>query len=194
MLVTLGMTFQIEEQDFREMLMERMNQFDMAKFENEVQASVKRSARTPRPVFSDSRRCIESKSWLIDPTVELDRDIVDMSGNVLVKKGARYNSLKYRKLSSHLLFIEGKDNDQVQYALSFSRKRESMDPILQGDDCNLPAKIILVNGSPVALEEEKGVPIFFDQGGHLCRKLSISAFPARVFQEGDKLRCEEVVI
>ena len=102
---------------------------------------------------------------------------IDHKGHVLKKKGATYNPLLQRKILTQLIFIEGNDTEQVAWALKQPR-----------------SKIVLVNGSPIDLEEKHQVPLYFDQRGFLCRKFGISAFPARVFQQDHVLRCEEIAL
>lgn len=176
MIAVLGALFQIEEINIKDVLMKRMQKIDMKQAEKEVQERVKKSIKTPPPVFQNSR-CVRFKTWLHDPTAILERDIIDHKGNVLKKKGTTYNPLLQRKISTQLIFIEGNDKDQVNWALKQPR-----------------SKIVLVNGSPLDLEEKHQVPIYFDQHGFLCRKFGISAFPAHVFQQGQVLRCEEIVL
>ena len=53
-------------------------------------------------------------------------------------------------------------------------------------------KIILVGGSPLQLEEELGVSIYFDQQGSLTSKFGIQHSPAIAIQEGLKIRIDEI--
>ena len=176
MIAVLGALFQIEEINIKDVLMKRIQKIDVKQAEKEMQERVKKSIKTPHPVFQNSR-CVQFKTWLYDPTAVLERDIIDHKGNVLKKKGATYNHLLQKKISTQLIFIEGNDHDQVAWALKQTR-----------------SKIVLVNGSPIDLEEKHQVPIYFDQRGFLCRKFGISSFPARVFQQGHFLHCEEILL
>lgn len=176
MIAVLGALFQIKEMDIQDVLMNRAQKINMKQAEQEVQERIKKSIKTPSPAFQSSR-CRQYKTWVFDPTAVLEQDIVDHKGHVLKKKGATYNPLSQRQISTQMIFIEGDDKDQVVWALKQPR-----------------CKIVLVNGSPIDLEEKYQVPIYFDQRGFLCRKFGISAFPARVFQQNDVLRCEEIAL
>ncbi|MEK7654738.1 MAG: hypothetical protein AAB323_00570 [Pseudomonadota bacterium] len=176
MIAVLGTLFQIEETDIKDVLMKRMQKINMQQAQKTVQERIKKSIKTPPPAFQNSR-CLRYKTWLFDPTAVLEKDIVDHKGHVLKKKGATYNPLSQRKISTQMIFIEGNDPEQVAWALKQAR-----------------CKIVLVNGSPIDLEEKYQIPIYFDQRGFLCCKFGIHAFPARVFQQQDVLRCEEIVI
>lgn len=176
MIAVLGALFQIEEMNIKDVLIKRMQKIDMKLAGKDVQERIKKSIKNPTPMFQNSR-CLQNKTWLFDPTAVLDRDIINQKGHVLEKKGATYNPLLQRKISTQLIFIEGNDPTQVTWALKQQR-----------------SKIVLVNGSPIDLEEKHQVPVYFDQRGFLCKKFGISAFPARVFQQEHVLRCEEIVL
>jgi conjugal transfer pilus assembly protein TraW len=176
MIAVLGTLFQIEEMNIKDVLMKRMQKVNLKQAEKEVQERIKKSIKRPKPAFQNSR-CLRYKTWLFDPTAVLEKDIVDHKGHVLKKKGATYNPLSHRQISTQMVFIEGDDPDQIVWALKQPR-----------------SKIVLVNGAPIDLEEKYQVPVYFDQRGFLCRKFGISAFPARVFQQNDVLRCEEIAL
>lgn len=176
-MVTLGTTFPIAETSLLTLLQQRLKNVDLKKAEDTVKARVVQTIRKPTPIFTDAAESQEPRTWFIDPTVTLDRDVMDHTGAVLVKKGTRYNPLEHRTLSTQLVFILGTKPKQITWAL--------MQP---------KTKIILVSGSPLTLEEQYHTAVYFDQGGHLCTKLNIKAFPTRVFQDTHQLRCETVVL
>lgn len=51
--------------------------------------------------------------------------------------------------------------------------------------------IILVKGKPLTVEESLGVPIYFDQGGHLCKTYKIQQIPGRIEATGEVLTITE---
>lgn len=175
--VTLGTTFPIAETSLIDFMMARMKQVDLKKAEEEVKARVIKTIRNPKPVFTEAAICKKPRVWHIDPTVTLDKDVVDHKGKILVKKGTTYNPLEHRTLSTRLVFILGTNRKQVEWALA--QKKE---------------KIVLVNGSPLDLEEQHQTAFYFDQGGLLCSKLGITAFPAIADQDKGQLKCEEVAL
>ena len=72
-----------------------------------------------------------------------------------------------------LLFIDGDDPGQKAWAHSKIQKAETREQKI---------KLILVKGAPLALSEELGLPVYFDQGGILVKKLGIHHVPAVVRQ------------
>ena len=81
-------------------------------------------------------------------------------------------------LSHNLLFFDGDDEDQK----NFAKKK-----LQQG-----PLKLILTKGAPLALLEELKIPVYFDQQGVLTKKLGIKHVPTLVSQEELRLRIEEI--
>jgi conjugal transfer pilus assembly protein TraW len=175
--ITLGQTFEIAEPDLQMFLMERIKQVDLKKAEAEIKTRITNTVRNPAPVFLNAK-CTKSRTWFYDPTLTVPNDITDHKKRVLIKKGTLYNPLLHRAPSSQLIFIEGTDQAQLDWALAQ----------------NGATKIVLVSGSVLACEERYNKPFYFDQGGWLCHKFGIKAFPATVShhkEQKEKLRCQE---
>jgi len=123
----------------------------------------------------------KAKSYSVkyfDPSLCVDRDILDHEKQIIVKKGTSVNPLSYVSLNQELLFFDATDSDQLAWAESLST-------------C---AKWILVKGLPMQLEEELNRPVYFDQGGVLTKKFGIQQVPARVYQDGLQLKIEFIPI
>src|SRR5690606_32603632 len=110
----------------------------------------------------------------------LQTNVVDERGAVLFPAGTRKNPLEVVSLSKHLLFFDARDQRQVE------RARELIDRY-QGK-----VKPILVGGSYLDLMKRWNKQVFYDQDGTLVRKFGITAVPAIVSQEGQRLRIDEV--
>ena len=96
--------------------------------------------------------------------------------------GTRKNPLEVVGLSKHLLFFDARDPRQVV------RARELID-VYQGR-----VKPILVGGSYMDLMKAWKLRVYYDQEGVLVRKFGITAVPAIVSQEGQRLRIDEVLV
>lgn len=81
-------------------------------------------------------------------------------------------------LTKWILFIDGENEAHVKWALSQP----------------LNSKIILIQGRPLTLEERHERHFYFDQLGLITKKLGITQIPARVTQERDRLKIEELQI
>ena len=118
-------------------------------------------------------------------------DYRDEQGKLLVRRGTVIEPLHILPLTSGLVFIDGRDAQQVDYAIARGR-RESL-------------KIVLTAGSPYALRVKyqhapwrggMGIPFYFDQRKIIINTLAqlyginIDSVPAVLAQRGDQLCIE----
>jgi conjugal transfer pilus assembly protein TraW len=97
-------------------------------------------------------------------------------GEIFYKKGERFNPLSQFSLPAPLLFIDGRDKDQVAWAL------------------NQEGKIILTAGQPFELMDQHDRRMFVDQLGIMTKKLGIRSVPARITQDDLRIKGEEVAL
>jgi conjugal transfer pilus assembly protein TraW len=144
-----------------------------------IQEQAKSSVLHP-PAVKGITKATKSRVFFYDPTFTIKNDLKDPHGKVFAKKGTRINPLEKTTLSSSLLFFDGEDVEQVTWAKTHQKEKDST------------IKLILTNGSPLHLAEEIGQAVYFDQNGLLTKKLGITHVPAIVSQEGLWLRIEEI--
>lgn len=121
----------------------------------------------------------------------LPSDFVDQNGHVVAHKGQVVEPLAISPLSTSLIFIDGRDQQQVAWA------------VRQGQQTR--AKIILTGGSPIELRERyrdtdwstgKGVPFYLDQRSMIINTLArfygigLQSVPAMLTQQGKGLRID----
>lgn len=121
----------------------------------------------------------------------LPQDYKDQNGRIVAKKGTVIEPLKIQPLLTGLIFIDGRDQSQVDYAIR-SGKYERL-------------KIILTAGSPYALRVRykdhnwsgnKTIPFYFDQRKMIINQfkqlynVDISSVPAKLTQDNGKLKIE----
>ena len=140
----------------------------------EVQERVKQSVLNPTAVQGLHKANI-FRTFTFDPSITLDKDILDPHGNLIAAKGSTVNPLTTVQLKSSLLIFDGTDPEQVTWAVE------------HGDH----TKWILINGRPIDLMKEHDRAVHFDQGGAICRHFKIMAVPAIVCQKGRLLEIEE---
>jgi conjugal transfer pilus assembly protein TraW len=117
------------------------------------------------------------RSWNIDPTIAVENDIRDDKGRTILARGTRVNPLDTVPLHGALVFLDGDDKAQIDWALArYGRS---------------PAKFILVKGAPLELMKARQRRFYFDQGGKLTQRFAIRAVPAVVVQRGRALRVTE---
>ena len=182
-LKTIGTLYEIKETDILQVIEEKLTKLqetgDLKKMEEEMMEITKAYVKHPKPV-RNLTKTKEPRHFEHDPTVVVKDDLKDTKGNIFYRKGARINPLKVFSLTKPLVFINGDDKEQLNWALKLEEKN------------NQEAILILVQGPVFELMNTLKRPLYFDQGGWLVHKLGIQQVPAVVSQEGEHLRIEEV--
>lgn len=168
----------------RARLQDKAKSGELQKLEKEAQMRGAAAVTTPAPVAGVSTTQA-ARTFYVDPTFVLDRNIHDDRGRLLFAAGTRKNPLEIVSLSKHLLFFDGRDRRQV------ARAREL---IASYRGRQIPVKPILVGGSYLDLMKAWRAPVYYDQQGLLTRRLGIAHVPALVMQEGLRLRIDELVL
>ncbi|MBN9413079.1 MAG: type-F conjugative transfer system protein TraW [Candidatus Paracaedimonas acanthamoebae] len=175
-----GELFPIAEESLLEVIKRRLLNMQesgaLETYQKQLAEHAKKKALIPEPVKIQHTKI--SRTFYYDPTLTLSEDLKDHEGQVFAKKGDKANPLEIIPLTKELLFIDGEDEEHLNWALSRT----------------FPSKIILIRGQPLKLEERHHRPFYFDQLGFLTGRLSIKQVPARVFQEGTRLKIEELNI
>ena len=173
-----GATWPVAEPDLLEQIEARLLEMQrsgaLARLETEARERARLRLEEPVPVpgIAPAR---ERRSRLLDPAVTVARDVRTADGALIAAAGMRVNPLERIGLSRDLLFVDGRREAEVAWALAHDR----------------PSKIVLLAGRPLELARRHGRPFFFDQGGRLAARLRIAATPALVAQAGTRLRITE---
>lgn len=181
----IGPTYEIAEPhllaDIERRLQEKQRSGELQRLMEEARARSVASVRSPAAV-TDLATTRTARTFYVDPSFTLDRNVVDAQGRVMFAAGTRKNPLDVVSLSRRLLFFDARDARQVL------RARELM---AAGGS---PIKPILTGGSYLDLMKAWRSPVYYDQQGVLVRRLGIQQVPALVSQEGSRLRIDEMVV
>ncbi len=178
-----GHLFEILEVSVLEEIMSKLKEAEekgeIQKLQKEFNDRVKAKILRPNPV-PDIKKASINRLWTYSPTFTQETDIVNHEGRIIVKAGTTVNALDKFSWGEPLIFIDGDDDEQVSWVMTNHKS----------------GKIVLVSGSPLELQKKINRPVFFDQGGILCRRFKIEAVPCVVEQEkGQKhLKINEVKI
>jgi len=170
-----GHTYPILEPDLLQTIQNRLQNVDLEKHNQILKQRAIQTAQRPKPVSGISK-ATANRTWTYDPSISVPYDLKDHKGQIFQKAGTSVNPLMMRSMMKTLIFIDGDDDEQVDWALQ------------------QPHKIILVSGSPFDLMEAHDKEFYFDQHGKLTSKFSIKHVPARISQEGFLLKIEEIVL
>ena len=149
---------------------------ETAKLGEELKRRTIARVNRPTPVAGIGLASVVRR-WSFDPTITVDADIKDDKGRTIIARGTRVNPLDTVPLRAPLVFLDGDDQRQIDWALARYGRT--------------PAKFILVGGAPLELMKAKQRRFYFDQGGKLTERFSIRAVPAVVEQQGRQLLVTE---
>lgn len=182
---TVGPTYGIAEPhllaDIERRLREKERSGELQRLMDEARTRGIDAVRQPAPV-AGVHATDTPRTFYVDPSFTLDRNIIDANGRLLFAAGLRKNPLEVVSLSKRLLFFDARDRRQV------ARARELM------SNYEGRVKPILTGGSYLDLMKSWRIPVYYDQQGVLTRRLGIQQVPALVSQEGQRLRIDEVVL
>lgn len=173
----------------KDLIREKQKSGEVDRFWRDYQGRVVDSIKNPAPLGIASN--FASRTELHDLRFVIPQDYRDEKGTIVARKGTVIEPLKIQPLQSGLIFIDGRDQRQVDYAIAQGRKE--------------PLKIVLTAGSPFDLRVKyknsdwygsKTIPFYFDQRKMIINQLAqlygihVNSVPAKVSQRGTKLQIE----
>lgn len=182
---TQGTTYPIKEKSALDLIGQRLanmqasGEIDM--HQQQLKSQALNTIETPKPV-GGLVKTKQARTFEKDISVSMPEDIRDHNGKIIHKAGTRVNPLSNKLLATKkvLIFLDGEDNEQVEWALKEHQKRRGL------------AKLVLVNGKPLELMRTFDTPFYFDQTGRLTKYFGFQQIPAMVYQKDDKLMVAEV--
>ena len=174
---TYGAVFKVTEISLLEVIQGRLQAMEkagkMEAVQRELQEKVTAKVKRPTPV-EGMTKAGKKEMRIFDPTFVVSQNIKDHRGNLIASAGTSLFPLDHKSFGEPLIFIDGDDFSQVQWAISKG------------------GKIILVNGAPLELSRVHKKAFYFDQGGALTEKLGITEVPSLVRQQEKHLVIETI--
>ena len=181
----IGPTYEISEPHLLQMIDRRLRDMErsgeLKRLEEHARSRGIETVKHPPPV-AGLHPTETARTFYVDPSFTLDRNILGPQGELMFAAGTRKNPLEVVSLSKRLLFFDARDRRQVAQARELIAHYDGK------------VKPILTGGSYLDLMQTWQVPVYFDQQGILTRRLGIGQVPALVSQEGLKLRIDEVAL
>ena len=179
----IGKTYDIAERDLIEAMKDKLRQMEktgeLAKKQDEYKNRVMSGIEHPRPI-PGIQATETANTHYYDPTIVTDKDIADATGKILYPRGTRVNPLDYIGWNKYLLFVDGRDQKQLDLTKRITAASDK------------PVKLVLVAGEPLNLMRRWKTQVYYDQGGILTRRFAITRVPVMVRQEGRRLRIDEL--
>ena len=171
-----GTVFPILEKDMVEDIQERLGEAKkdgrLASFKAALKKDLEAVVKTPKPV-SFLKKVSKEREFKVDPSIVLDTDIKvpkeDGSFVYLGRQGDRINPLDYTRFETPLLFLDGDNEAQRDYAKDLVLK-------------NPQTKCLLVKGSP-GYDKDRKIFFYFDQSGVYSKRFQIQGTPSFVTQK-----------
>ncbi len=176
----VGTTWQIAEKDAIEEIQEKLSSIDLNAHNEFIRKTVE--DRIKNPMSLNLRRTEKPREYKYDPTIEVKEDLKDLKDMVFQKAGTRINPLDLVTLSYEVIFFDATDKAQLNYALEKHSSAE------------IKPRLILTGGSPLDIEKDHNLDVYYDQQGILTKKLGIEQVPAEMKQEGKVLVLQEVMV
>ncbi len=186
---TTGQTYALDR-DGREQLKDvarrKQASGELDAFWRNYRDKVANAIKHPAPLGINSDYNIRTELHTLRFT--LPQDYRNERGQVVASRGTVIEPLRIQPLMTGLIFIDGRDQRQIDYAISRGKKQ--------------PLKIVLTAGSPLELRIKyqnaqwrtgTGIPFYFDQRKMLITNfqklygIAINSVPATLYQRGDKL-------
>ena len=119
-----------------------------------------------------------SRTYFVDPSVQINKPVTDHNGKIVAQIGARVNPLEHLPGFRPIAIIDGEKERQVEWLKRLAIKHKPTILITGGDALEL-GKLIEFPVYPVP---EK-----------LLERFSIQRVPVILSQEGKKIKVQEVV-
>lgn len=177
-----GTSFEVKEEGLVAMIKRKLASLNIEEHEQKMQELARKKVEEPKEVDGITRTK-KQVSHSFDPSYVLNEDVYLPGGKLLYAAGTTVNPLDHMSWGDKLVFIDSRDKEQVEWVKERYMEQEET-----------AAKIILVAGRPLELEEELEQDIYFDQFGELTAKFNIAHVPALVEQDGKCLKVTEVYI
>ncbi|MDE0489244.1 MAG: type-F conjugative transfer system protein TraW [Gammaproteobacteria bacterium] len=168
-----GATWPIVEPDLLADIEARLSDMEdsgeLARLEDEARKRARRSLEQPEPV-PGIVPATEYRARAFDPAIVVAADILGPDGEILAAAGARIDPFEHAALTADVLFVDGRREAEVAWALARVR----------------PAKIVLLAGRPLDLMRRHGRPFYFDIGGRLAERFAIRSTPTVLSPGGER--------
>lgn len=177
----VGPIYPIAEQDMLETIELRLHAMEksgeLARIEENAKALYRSHLERPEGVHLP--RATQNRTYYVDPSITVPYNIKNHDGRIIHHAGTTINPLDHMTMSEKLLFFDGDDPIQVEWA----RAMVDSDPV--------HIKPILTNGPVLSLMREWQIRLYFDQRGQLRERFGILGVPALIIQDKHRYRIVE---
>ena len=180
---TFGAVYDIVEKDALKELQEKAKSVDFSKTADKNALAKKARNFTPQDVkeMKTIGSAQKNRTFLVDMTYTLERDIKDDKGNVVYPAGYTFNPLSYITYPKTLIVLNGNRPEHIRWFTESAYSRDAKTTLL------------LTDGSYSELAKSLRRPVFY-ASTKLIEAFKIQALPSVVRQSGTYMEVTEVRI
>ena len=174
-----GQTYKIIEEDAIAQMKKAIAGYDWEKFKRMQREKIKNYR--PKDLV-DLPAAQEDKVFKMDMTGSIKEDIVGRDGVVIYPKGYKYNPMEYVFMRRILVFINGKDEKQIQWY------KQSPYPV------DMRTMLLITDGSYLAVRKKLGTPSVYYANREIIDRMGIKAVPSVAVQKGTELEVRQYAL
>ena len=174
-----GATYPIIEEDAISQLKKAIAKYDWEKFKIKQKEKIKNFK--PKDLV-DLPVAKEDKVFKVDMTGAIKEDIIGRDGEVIYPKGYRYNPMEYVFMRRIIVFINGKDEKQIEWY------KKSPYP------ADMRTMLLITDGSYLDVRKKLNTMTVYYANKEIIERMGIKAVPSVAVQKGTELEVQEYAL
>jgi len=174
-----GATYPIIEEDAISQLKKAIAKYDWEKFKIKQKEKIKNFK--PKDLV-DLPVAKEDKVFKVDMTGAIKEDIIGRDGEVIYPKGYRYNPMEYVFMRRIIVFINGKDEKQIEWY------KKSPYPT------DMRTMLLITDGSYLDVRKKLNTLTVYYANREIIERMGIKAVPSVAVQKGTELEVQEYAL
>jgi conjugal transfer pilus assembly protein TraW len=174
-----GATYPIIEEDAISQLKKAIAKYDWEKFKSKQKEKIKNYK--PKDLV-DLPVAKEDKVFKVDMTGAIKEDIIGRDGEVIYPKGYRYNPMEYVFMRRIIVFINGKDEKQIDWY------KKSPYP------ADTRTMLLITDGSYLDVRKKLNTMTVYYANKEIIERMGIKAVPSVAVQKGTELEVQEYAL
>jgi conjugal transfer pilus assembly protein TraW len=173
-----GATYAIIEEDVIAHMKKAIASYDWEKFKKRQTEKIKNFK--PKDLV-DLPSAKEDRVFKVDMTATIKEDIIGSDGIVIYPKGYRFNPMEYVYMRKIIVFINGKDEKQIDWY------KKSPYPT------DMRTMLLLTDGSYLSIKNKLKTSVYY-ANREIIDRMGIKAVPSVAVQKGTELEVREYAI
>ena len=174
-----GATYPIIEEDAISQLKKAIAKYDWEKFKIKQKEKIKNFK--PKDLV-DLPAAKKDKVFKVDMTGAIKEDIIGRDGEVIYPKGYRYNPMEYVFMRRIIVFINGKDEKQIEWY------KKSPYP------ADMRTMLLITDGSYLDVRKKLNTLTVYYANREIIERMGIKAVPSVAVQKGTELEVQEYAL